>query len=132
MKRTVPFITLLLSLSCLFLLTVGCDKKSDDDSSTPVTYRVRYSAYTEPGDTLRLSYRQAEGKTERVEKKCPDGLFTTTVGPVDAGFEALIIVSQQVGKEAGAISIETSENFGPFEMKAHSDHSISLSYTVGE
>lgn len=130
MKRTSPFIIILLFL--LLVISSGCNKKGSEDTDIPLTYRVKYTAYTEPGDTLNLSYRQADGKAETIEKKCPDGVFTTTIGPVNKGFEALIIVSQQIGKEAGALSIETSENYEPFEMKAHSEHSIMLSYTVGE
>lgn len=120
------------AILCL-ILTTGCNKKSnDDDTPSMPLYEVRYTATTQPGETIRLSYRLPDGKTQNEEQTCPDGTFSVTVGPVEKGFLAVITVVQHIGEEPGSLSIETRTGSSPFELKAHNDHAVTLSYTVGD
>lgn len=120
----------LLLTSVMLLTTAGCNKSSDE----PVVdeYLVRYTATFEPGRQIDISYRNSDNKIVRVQRECPDGSFQATVGPVFAGFNADIVMSQTIGMESGTLSIEVSRNSGPFVMKASRDHAVTLEYNVGE
>lgn len=127
MSRTIIHYVALLSV---LLLSSGCNKSSEDEPFD--FYFVRYTAAVTAGESVKITYRNGDGKNISVNQECPDGKYQVTVGPVLPGFEAVIVASQTIGSESPTLSIEVSYGATPFVMKAQKQNAITLNYTVGE
>ena len=108
------------------LILTGCNHNDEPISD----YYVRYTAIAKPNANVRMSFSTEPGKYKLIQTSMPDGKFQYSVGPVNKGFKADLVVSYEGGGSVEFISIEVAKGPEPFVLKKSGTNFYDLEYIV--
>ncbi|MDE5904923.1 hypothetical protein [Duncaniella sp.] len=119
-KLIIPF----LFIACLILTACNHDDEPIMD------YYVRYTAIAKPNAVISMSFSNEPGKSEFIQTSMPDGKFQYSVGPVNKGFKANLVVSYDGGGPVEFLSIEVAKGSEPFVLKRSGTKYFDLEYII--
>ena len=108
------------------LILTGCNH----DDEPGVDYYVRYTAIAKPNADVRMSFSTEPGKSKLIQAAMPDGKFQYSVGPVNKGFKANLVVSYEAGGAVDFLSIEVAKGSEPFVLKRSGSNYYDLEYII--
>ena len=108
------------------LILTGCNH----DDEPRIDYYVRYTAIAKPNTDVRMSFSTEPGKSKLIQAAMPDGKFQYSVGPVNKGFKANLVVSYEAGGAVDFLSIEVAKGSEPFVLKRSGSNYYDLEYII--
>ena len=109
-----------------WLMLTGCNH----DDEPIADYYVRYTAIALPNTDVSMSFSTEPGKHKMIQTSMPDGKFQYSVGPVNKGFKAKLVVSYDAGGPVGFLSIEVAKGSEPFVLKRSGANFYDMEYII--
>lgn len=116
----------LLFLSLIFVMAVAftaCKSETDE-------YYIRYTVGITPGDQVDITYQDIFDTHPTIKGTEKESTVERIIGPVYGGFPAKITATVNGGQAPAFIKIEASLNGAPYQTKAETTGSTTVSWST--